>query len=119
MKILKNIIIFIVSCILSYNFAGLFGNFYLKVFPYESAGSFINGTALIGLPLIYIFSITLLFIVFGDQKKYWWITIALLPAALFEVAFDLRHIYFPIAIGLIGWGIGRGVEMGIKKYRKV
>jgi hypothetical protein len=39
----------------------------------------------------------------------------LLPAVLFEVAFDLLHIYFPIAIGLIGWALGRGINFVIKK----
>lgn len=109
MKIIKNILFFIVVCVISYSFAGLFGQLYLTVFPYETAGSFLNATALIGFPLIYIFSLLFIFTTFGDTKKYWWIGIALVPAVLFEVVFDLRHIYFPIIVGLAGGLFGQVV----------
>src|SRR3989339_453237 len=64
-----------------------------------------------GLFSSYIFFLTLLFTAFGGTKKYWWIGIALIPAVLFEVAFDLQHIYFPVAVGLVGWLLGKGVNM--------
>ena len=120
MKILKNIMFFAVICLISYNFAGLFGKFYLVVFPYETAGSFLDGTALIGLPLIYIFFLSFIFTAFGDKNKYWWVGILLLPAVLFEVVFDFRHIYFPIIVGLTAWFLGKGVELIFsKKLKKI
>ena len=54
----------------------------------------------------FIFFLTLLFTAFGGAKKYWWIGILLIPAALFEAYFDLPHIYFPAVLGVIGWFLG-------------
>lgn len=98
--------ILVLVLIFTYFFSGLSGRLYLKIFPFESAGSFIDGTVLIGLPLAYIFFLTLLFTLFGGQKKYWWIGIGLIPAVAFEIAFDFAHIYFPVVVGFIGWLIG-------------
>ncbi len=68
-----------------------------------------------GLTWSYIFFLTLLFTAFGGAKKYWWIGFALIPAVLFEVVFDLQHLYFPIAIGLVGWLVGRGLAWLVEK----
>lgn len=38
----------------------------------------------------------------------------LIHAFTFEIYFDLEHIYFPIILGIIGWGIG----FAINKLRK-
>ena len=55
---------------------------------------------------LYIFFIVFLLIGFGSNHKLWWIGIALIPAILFEVLIDPLHIYFPIVLGLIAWGLG-------------
>lgn len=65
---------------------------------------------LTGIGLSWIFSLTLLFTTFGGAKKYWWIGFLLIPAVAFELYFDLAHIYFPVALALLGWGIGYGVS---------
>ena len=117
-NIFKNVLIVVISVLLSFVLADATGNLYLKVFPKESAGSFVGSVSLIGLPLAYIFSLILLFTAFGGTKKYWYIGIGLVPAVLFEVAFDWQHIYFPIALGLIAWVLGRGLGGLIKKFKR-
>ena len=116
MKILKNILLIITALLFVYFFAYEFGKFYLNFYP-DAGGSFLDGTGIVGIPLAYIFFIILLFSAFGDVKKYWWIGILLLPAVLFEVYFDLIHIYFPIAIGIVGWLLGKGIEIILKKIQ--
>lgn len=110
MKIVKKLILLIIVLLASYFSSLYFGGMYLKLLK-QSAGSFLDGTSLIGLPLAYIFFLTLLLTAFGGAKKYWWIGIGLIPAVLFEVAFDLRHLYFPLAIGLVAWLVGRGLAL--------
>ena len=63
----------------------------------------------------YIFVLPLIFVSIGGEKKYWWIGILLIPAALFELYFDAGYIYFPIALGLLGWVLGLGVRKLILK----
>lgn len=114
MKILREIIILAVVLILSYFLAIWFGEFYVYFFPQPSGRSsllsfYISKAAensFIGSPLVYTFFLTLLFTAFGGEKKYWWIGILLIPAAAFEVYFDISHIYFPILLGLLGWLLG-------------
>lgn len=71
-----------------------------------------------GLPFAYIFFLFLLFTTFGKKGKYWWAGILVLPAIAFEVYFDLVHLYFPIALGIIGWMIGIGIAKIIHYYKK-
>lgn len=111
---LKNVLVLLTVLLLSYFCSTFFGKLYDAVFP-SITGSYIDFTSLVGLPLSYIFFITTIFTAFGDNKKHWWITISLIPAILFEAAFDSRHLYFPIAIGLVGWLLGRGVNMLVQK----
>ncbi len=114
MKIVKNIFLVVISLVFTYLLSYPIGKFYIIFFP-DGGGSFINGTSLVGMPLAYILFITFLFTAFGGTKKYWWIGIGLIPAILFEVAFDLRHLYFPVAIGLVAWLVGRGVSLLVEK----
>ena len=67
-----------------------------------------------GIGLSYTFFLTLLFTAFGGVKKYWWIAILLIPAAIFEVYFDLAHLYFPILLGLAGWLLGLALRKLLK-----
>ena len=99
----------------SYITASFFGNTYQKLF--RDYGSWIDVSSLIGLPLAYIFFLTFLFTAFGGKKKYWWIGVGLIPAVAFELYFDLQHIYFPLAIGLVAWLLGKGLNMAVKKFR--
>jgi hypothetical protein len=120
--VFRGILLFLLTLVVAYFLGLYFGSVYLYFFPSIGGGLFIGlaGMALylLGVVLAYIFFLTFLFTAFGDAKKYWWIGILLIPAALFELYFDWVHLYFPIAIGLVGWGLGLGVEKGLKMIKK-
>ena len=120
MKIIKNFVFLLSILILSYLLGSIVGEVYSRLLGGTASRGLFGLYGQIaqftfGVILSYIFFLTLLFTAFGGAKKYWWIGIALLPAILFEVAFDLQHIYFPIAIGLIAWLLGRGVALLVTK----
>lgn len=102
--LVKNITILIIVLFISNYFSITATNLYDEFL--NSGSSFVNLDALVGFPLSYVFFLTLIFTAFGGDKKYWWIGILLIPAAIFEIYFDLEHIYFPITIGLVGWFLG-------------
>jgi hypothetical protein len=104
---IKHIWLIFIVLILSIFTASYSGNIYNEVF--NEPGTWVDLSVFSGFPIAYIFFLPLLFTAFGGLKKYWWIGILLIPAAAFEVYFDWAHIYFPIIIGLIGWGVGWGV----------
>ena len=106
-NLVKNLFLLLVSSYAGYLTSGIFGEFYSRIF--DASGGFVDVTALIGLPLSYIFFLTLLLTAFGGNKKYWWLGILLIPATAFELYFDFDHLYFPVLIGAVGWGIGFGV----------
>ena len=106
MSMLKKIIILIVTFVLAYFSAGYLGQFYERLFPGPTSIFLGDFSFFIGFPLAYVFFLSLLFTAFGGAKKYWWLGILLIPAAAFEVYFDLEHIYFPIILGLAGWVLG-------------
>lgn len=120
MRIIKNIGLFVativVATVLSYSFGKIY---HLSLNIKQGFSSFIVSESVnyyvIGFFLAYLLFLTLLFTAFGDSKKYWWIGVLLIPAALFEIYFDLEHIYIPIIIGLIGWVIGFGISKLTKK----
>lgn len=122
MKILRNILLIVVALVAAFILSVFFGATYSYLFKSVGGGLFSMSSSasnqIIGLPIAYIFFVGLLFTAFGGSKKYWWIGILLLPAILFELYFDLIHIYFPIAVGLVGWGLGLGVEKGLKMISK-
>ena len=104
-SLIKNIAILIVVLVLAYFLSSYFGVLYENLVG-SLRGSFVDLRSVFGFPLSYIFFLTLFFTAFGGAKKYWWIGILLIPAVIFEVYFDLAHLYFPIALGLIGWLLG-------------
>jgi len=111
-NLIKNVGILIVVLILAYFSANQVGNLYVYFFPQGASEGSLFSTPksaenfLLGIPLAYIFFLTLLFTAFGGSRKYWWLGILLIPAAAFEVYFDLEHIYFPVLLGLAGWVLG-------------
>ena len=112
MGILKNIILIIIVLALAHFGATILGKLYIYFFP-QIWGLFSlskdAGEYFIGFPLTYIFFVPLLYTAFGGAKKYWWIGILLIPAILFELYVDFSHIYFPIALGIVGWLLGLAV----------
>lgn len=116
---MKKILLVLIWLFLTVILAIPFGRFYQLFIP-QGGSLFIVSQEFVdivtGIGLSWVFSLILLFTAFGGAKKYWWIGIALIPAVLFEVAFDLQHLYFPIAIGLVGWLLGKGVGLIMKKF---
>lgn len=117
-NLVRNILILIVVCLCAYLFSISLGKTYTYFLPQRGGGilTFPKNTTdfMIGLPLSYIFFLTLLFTAFGTKNKYWWIGILLIPAAIAEVYLDREHIYIPIALALLGWVIGFPIARFIK-----
>lgn len=119
----KKLLILAGVLILMYLLAEQLGRFYVYFFPQPIGhGSLLSAPIprsgenfLIGLPLSYSFFLPLLFTAFGGSKRYWWIGILLLPAAAFEVYFDLAHIYVPVALGFLGWTVGFSMSKAVLK----
>lgn len=113
MKIGKNILLLVlVWLILSIIFTPIFGKIYQFFVPQYSSLFIVSQEfvdIITGIGLAYTFFLTLIFTAFGDKSKYWWIAILLIPVAVFEIYFDLAHLYFPIALGLAGWLLGLGI----------
>jgi len=109
-KIIKNILLLLIVLVLTYFFSGYFYN-QIYSLVYGSASSlFIIYAGIAKLlavfVLSYIFFVLLVFAGFGDKKKYWWIGILVIPVVIFELYFDWAHIYIPIVVGIVGWGVG-------------
>src|SRR3989344_1433638 len=111
MNIITLRLIFIVLAYIVAIFIGVFfGIAYNYLFPYASGGSFIGDPDtldwLIGYPLAVIFLLTFFIHAHKGKHPWRWNIIALVPAILFEVLLDPVHIYVPIILGLIAWGLG-------------
>ncbi len=103
---LKNVLFVVLIFVISFVLSQEIGDLYYRLFPSPTSVFVANFNFLIGIPLAYIFFLFLIFTAFGDNKKYWWIGILLIPAVLFELYFDLEHIYIPIVFGVAGWLLG-------------
>ena len=108
MKILKNVFLVFVAVFISMIFPQTFGEIYANMFNDHGFG--VAAAGLAGIPIVYILLISLLFIIFGDRKKYWWMGISLIPAAFVVFYLDWYHWYFWIAVGLLGWLVGFGIQ---------
>jgi hypothetical protein len=99
-----------------------FGLFYTYLFPSSGGQLFIGyyGLALlmIGFIFSFLFFTWFIFSAFGGNKKRWLAGFLSLPFIIILVYLDFEHIYFPIIIGLIGWGLGLGVEKGLNMLKK-
>ena len=117
-NLIRNVIALIIIAVLAYAFSMMFGEFHFSIFPESGGGgSFLPDNTvnfIVGLPMAFIFFLTLLFTAFGAKNKYWWIGILLIPATLVEIYLDFAHIYIPIALALIGWLLGFTISKFIK-----
>src|SRR3989344_6603048 len=102
----RNIVTLIIVLAFSYFSSMVIGNIYSGLFSRGSSIFVGDLSSIIGFPLAYIFYLSLFFTAFGGTKKYWWINILLLPVAIFELYFDVEHIYLPILLGAAGWVLG-------------
>ena len=106
---IKNILLLVAVLVLSYFTAGYFGSLYNYFSPlYDSSFFPIPKESMItlaGTPFAYIFFITLFFQSFGLGNRNKWTLWLLVPAMLFFASGDLQHIYLPVILGLIAWGL--------------
>lgn len=102
-----NIVCVVVALLLGYYLAAPLQNFYCANIGTCTGGFFgFDLGVLIWMVLTYGFFVTAFLTALGGRRKYWWIGISLIPAILFEVVLDPLHIYFPIILGVIAWGLG-------------
>src|SRR3989344_1718815 len=106
-NVLKNVVSIITAIIASHFLAVPFG---LGLAEFLDIGGSIAGNTLeyymFGFPAAYVFLIILLFSSWGDQYKYWWGGIVILPAFLFGFGLAPILIFILLVIGLIAWGLG-------------
>ena len=115
MRSFLTILTVLLSTLVAASFLGKFYDYFFSL-PNGFSGFVIPGSwgnFIDGVHLSYVFSVPFSFGLLGGSKKYWWIGILLIPAAAFEIYFDLAHIYFPIALGLLGWVIGWGISKAL------
>lgn len=105
---IKNILLFAVAIILSYFTAEYFGSWYDRFSP-QYDNTFGVGKdlliSLVGGPFAYVFFITLLLKLFGSGNQNKWTGWLLVPPFLFFASGDLKHIYLPIILALIAFGL--------------
>ncbi len=117
---LSRIVAVVLSYLLAYFLAWYIGSIYAFIFPRSlGGGGIISVTAMewiVGLPLAVIFLSILALNAIGGYKKWWWIVISLLPVILLEIIYDPLHIYFPIILALIAWGLGTLAHKTLQKF---
>jgi len=104
----KNILLLVVALVLSYFTGQYFGGWYDKFSPLYDNTLGLGKDALnsvTGIPFAYIFFTTLLFQSFGFDNRNKWTGWLLTPALLFFASGDLKHIYLPIILALIAFGL--------------
>jgi|SRR3989344_228175 len=115
---IKNLVLLIVVLVLSYFTAEYFGYVYNTFSPLYDRSFFpISEEGLVviaGIPFAYIFFTTLLFQSFGFGNRNKWTGWLLVPPFLFFASGDLRHIYLPIILGLIAFGLARLIQKVFK-----
>lgn len=114
-KILTSLVLIIVAVVASYYTAIYFGKTYEYLFGEGSAwiGSARSWQFIIGFPLSLIFFLTLVahtWVFKSKASTLWFIS----PLLLWEGVVDVRHIYIPIILGLIAWGLSTLVKKVFK-----
>lgn len=118
----KNIFLLIVVLVLSYFTAGYFGLAYDNLTPGSIAGGAWIGTdaawqSIVGAPLAFIFFTILIFKSFGWGNANKWIGwLLILPSMLF-ISGDLKHIYLPIILAIIAFGLAKLIQLIISRFK--
>lgn len=112
-NVLKSLALFLAACVTAYFTSPYFGAIFTH---FQSSGGFFYSESLLGLPLAYIFFVTVLFVGLESANKKLFIFL-LIPAIIIE-SFDILHIYVPLIVLALGWFLGLGLEKLIKIIRK-
>ena len=113
-----NLLLVLLSGFLGWYFSYEFGELYDYFF--DAGGSWVDLTSVSGLPLAYVFFLTFLLTAFWQGQRiyyYIWLGVLLISPVIFELYFDLPHVYFPLALGIAGWLIGWLLAQGILYVR--
>ena len=106
---IKNVLLLLAVVLISYFMTNYFGSLYNHFSPlYDSSFFSIPKEGLIkiaGFPFAYIFFTTILFQTFAWGNRNKWTGWFLAPASLFFAVSDLSHIYLPIVLALIAFGL--------------
>lgn len=115
----RNILFVILVLALCFATAPYFGSLYDYFSPQEGSAFWGPDKSaaiyLAGFPFAYVFFLIITLKLFGQGNRNRWIGWLLVPALLFFGMGDIRHIYLPIALGLVAWGIASLVQKIFKK----
>lgn len=105
-----NAALLVIVLALSWVSSYFFGKFALWVLN-ERAGSWMDFTAIGGLPLSFIFFTLLIFEAFGRKGKYWWIGLCAVAATwlVYNFNYGLYWLLY-VVLGLVGWLVGFGIQ---------
>lgn len=111
MKITILKIFFVVFAYVISIFTAIWWSMIYKLFSASSlGGGFIGAPGswewIAGYPIGVVFILTFLLHAHDGKNKWYWNTLALIPVIVFEIGFDLPHIYIPVVISVIAWGLG-------------
>ena len=123
LNIFRNIILLISVLVLSYFTAPYFGYLY-DVFDPQMGGAFWGldkhgAVFFAGFIISYILFVPLIFELLGKMKKDWWAVGLLIPVLLFYLYANTFLIYFPILIAIIGYLLGKFINIVIRKIFKI
>ncbi|OHB20250.1 MAG: hypothetical protein A2854_04535 [Parcubacteria group bacterium RIFCSPHIGHO2_01_FULL_56_18] len=116
---ISRLVSIMLAYVLAYFLAFYFGILYGYLSPGSLGGSFISTEAaewIAGFPLASVFLIVFLLHLIGGRRVWWWIITPLIPIVVFEVVLDPLHIYVPIILGLIAWGLGIVANKTLRKF---
>lgn len=119
---LKNVGLVLVSLVLGFFGAPVFGYLYNNFLQAGFGGGFF-GTAsslefIVGMPISFVFFLVVFFLWFGDQSKYWWAGIGVLGLLALAFYLDPQNIVFPTLTVLIGAGLGWGAKRVYTSLKK-
>lgn len=119
MNTIKNLGLLVVVLVLSYFTANYFGSWYDHFSPqYDDSWFSLTKQELIfitGIPFSYIFFLIPLFELFASGNKKNWIIWLLVPPFLYFASGDIKHIYLPILLGIIAWGLAALLQKIFKR----
>jgi hypothetical protein len=113
-----NAVLLVIVLALSWFLSYFFGKFALWVLN-ERVGSWMDFTAIGGLPLSFIFFALLIFEAFGQKGKYWWVGLCALVATwlVYNFNYGLYWLLY-VVLGILGWLVGLGIQKLIAKLKK-
>lgn len=119
---IKNIGLVFASLLLGFFGASIFGHLYNSILQAGFGGGLMGTVSslefIVGAPISFVFFLVLLFQLFGDQGKYWWIGIPVLALLAVALYLDPENIFFSVVTILVGAGLGWGIRKVVLSLKK-